>query len=359
MTETFNAEQCTSCDAIWQEEDLVRVYECGTCGTLSDERRCEMCNKFMGRADEDGCPDCLTPTVTVETIIDHDGALILAEEYDPDGPSKKDRDAQNAAIAKDAQQSAQAARWDADRMAASPTPWSQIEAGVSLHGDGPDTTLGVDRPITVHRVCSRPDGKIVAITTTWGEPRIEVHTPDEVAFVLPGPAQDWSPAQVTFTHAEHTGLLSSPTSPETLHVAVSQARSGDQWYPVLGLTQGRQVLKPLGQWIDPAQAARDLNVWWQVAQDLADAQGVALAPESASGTVHTEPTQWTTLGAALTSPVTITLGEDPHRFHAHVGPVVDVTVGRNRATLTDPHTLAAAVIAARTMLSHLTLTPTG
>lgn len=57
---------CESCEKIFEEDDMCggKLYECGDCGMqicseCDGTRRCETCNKFAARADQQfHCPDC-------------------------------------------------------------------------------------------------------------------------------------------------------------------------------------------------------------------------------------------------------------------------------------------------------------
>ena len=88
MAKSKNAEvsQALYCEECEDFTSLVRIYECNNCGTADDERRCDQCNKFKGRREDDGCENCFSEKVSlVDTVIDHDGVMIRLEDYAPDG----------------------------------------------------------------------------------------------------------------------------------------------------------------------------------------------------------------------------------------------------------------------------------
>jgi DNA-directed RNA polymerase subunit RPC12/RpoP len=54
---------CQECQAEHDKDELIRLYECGECGTVFpyDEitgNRCEDCNKFAAKLTDCGCPEC-------------------------------------------------------------------------------------------------------------------------------------------------------------------------------------------------------------------------------------------------------------------------------------------------------------
>src|SRR5690625_5141550 len=144
---------CPDDDAVVAEP--ARAYECSRCGertnsaALAGERaRCEGCNIFMARAEEDACPDCSAPLEDMEVIEDHDGALVKADQFDPVGPSFHEREAAERAeleALRQAQQAAQEARV-AEESAI--TTWSELEPGDDL----PQVYLGEVEHHTVERV---------------------------------------------------------------------------------------------------------------------------------------------------------------------------------------------------------------
>lgn len=79
---------CPDCGTGYLDSsELIPLYECSTCGCTSAERRCESCNKFMGRAEEMGCPSCETAVEERDDLVtDLDGSVILAEDYAEDAP---------------------------------------------------------------------------------------------------------------------------------------------------------------------------------------------------------------------------------------------------------------------------------
>lgn len=84
---------CAACERAVMDEEQIAVYECTRCSTTTDERRCPDCNIFTARADYSvGCPDCFGELDhDIEIVTDHDGSLILAADFDADGPSNAQR----------------------------------------------------------------------------------------------------------------------------------------------------------------------------------------------------------------------------------------------------------------------------
>lgn len=57
MIDTTTAYRCNECDAI-SEDNCGPVYGCGNCGNISDERRCDLCNRFKAKLSDIGCAEC-------------------------------------------------------------------------------------------------------------------------------------------------------------------------------------------------------------------------------------------------------------------------------------------------------------
>lgn len=61
--------QCQQCQFILEDGDeLEPAYECGTCGDINDERRCDSCNRFKAKAEGGICPSCLDYNEYVEHV---------------------------------------------------------------------------------------------------------------------------------------------------------------------------------------------------------------------------------------------------------------------------------------------------
>ncbi|WP_336794438.1 hypothetical protein [Gordonia malaquae] len=139
------------------------VYECTTCGQLTDERRCADCNRFTARAEHSiGCEICFAAVDTEAAALDHDGALIRAADFDPDGPSKADRTRTARAVAvADA-----AARLDQNTHTVRA---DEIEVGDWIHGPW--------RPEVVTEIW-HPDPRTVLLVTTPCLPEVRVQAYD-------------------------------------------------------------------------------------------------------------------------------------------------------------------------------------
>lgn len=358
--ETITGYQCTSCATVWDKEDLVRVYECGSCSTLSDERRCESCNKFMARAEHgEGCPDCFTECEEIESVVDHDGTLVPVEDYDPTGPSRAERD--RATRDAEAASRAQAAKTEHDAVLArcTPTPWSQVTPGALLAPKSP-TGFGYDTPVPVREVYPRPDGSVVVVTAEFSDPRIEVHPGDETVMVLPE-TDDQPPAGVAVVVAEQSGPVSSPARRCEVHVEVATLTREGALLPSLNMSlRGGSLFTPLAQWIDADRAREGLDQWEHAARtftaELAKVE-VAADPDYVGRVRVIDDGSYATTDRSMITERKVTIGVDPAGWAGTDAPVMVVQTGGSTVTLRDPQVLLDAVAAARELLDHLTLTP--
>lgn len=348
-----DAFQCADCGTIFDAEDLITVYECSRCSQRSDERRCTEDNMFMGRVDGDCCPECFADAEPVEAVLDHDGTLILADDFDPDGEAATDRKATEAAAQAVARAAKVAEKTAAAKATATKVPWGQVQVGQWVLVDD---MLGGLIPAPVLALGVAPDGRIAAILDRYGA-RCFTFTPDTVADVVPTPTGPvGSVTNLPYGFAS-VGWLPDDTDefppgggPQ---IGVEYAPQGEWDVPVVWLhLYGRGVMQTLGCWVDPDAAQAGLDAFDDAARRLAAAQGVTLDPAK----VKVQPRRETHVSTNVTGHVDLQIVRVPDG-----DPMLLVAASawhRNPAqhmcSVKDPSMLAAGVAAARTVLHTLT-----
>lgn len=179
---------CNDCEEL---TEAVRVYECDLDGWKGTERRCETCNKFVSRREEDGCENCFAEVEEVEVVTDHDGAIIKASEYEPNGKPL----AQRLKEADEAQKKAYArkAKSDVNELIAKTveTTWGEITPGQKIVARDWKGAIDTHRSATVLSVtvagenCVAPvvPGSLTVVVEHYGL-RLEVHNPEDSVLVL-------------------------------------------------------------------------------------------------------------------------------------------------------------------------------
>lgn len=344
--ETFSAHKCSDCEQIVEEGRLSRIYECGSCGTRTDERKCPDCNKFAARAEEDGCPDCFAECEEVEAVVDIDGEIIEADQYDPDR-SFAEREAEETANQKITQATRRTERHEAVKASADPKPWTAVTPGmrVVLPDTDPDDPVGSSASEVLH-VAHRSDGAvIVAARGTY--PPVKVYSGDEPVLV----AETGEPPSVGYgTVTRNDAEKSSGGSPvRGMEVAFGYDR--DMKLPVLEMSTSMGMSSsPLSAWYDPQLATEALDEMERAARALCAEQGVAYNETDTDGRVEQGERVYSgSYGGA-------TYGIGPDLF----GEGVEITyssANNHTSSISDGNMLGSAVRAARSKLGALTMTP--
>lgn len=178
------------CPDCMELTESIPVYECSADGWEGTERRCETCNKFVSRREDDGCENCFSVVEEVEVVTDHDGALIKAEDFRPNGKSLAERT--KAAEAKSKRDAAKKAKSALDALlsATQETTWSSISVGqkiVAKNWKGEIDTMMDAKVLSIMVAgdnCVAPvvPGSLIVLTDHYGL-RVEAHTLDEQVLV--------------------------------------------------------------------------------------------------------------------------------------------------------------------------------
>lgn len=179
------------CDECQEIVEAVRVYECSRCSEATDDRRCSECNIFASRRDEDGCENCFAAVEEVEVTHDHDGTLIRAEDYEPNGESLRNREAASeaaAAAARTAKIDAAAASHAASGRTAT---WADVRPGMRLAARDYEGNIDtIHDTIVLSATTAGPDcaaplepGDIVALILHYGV-SLERHSPTDETMIL-------------------------------------------------------------------------------------------------------------------------------------------------------------------------------
>lgn len=170
--------------------EAVRVYECDADGWVGDERRCETCNKFVSRRDEDGCESCFAEVTEVEVVTDHDGTVIRLEDYEPNGKSLAER--RKAELEKNKRNHAKKTKAALDNLLAEATEatWGEISVGQQVIAKDWKGNLDAAKTATVlsinvageNSVAPVVPGSLIVLTEHYGL-RLEAHSADEVVMI--------------------------------------------------------------------------------------------------------------------------------------------------------------------------------
>lgn len=347
--EPFNGPWCSSCDV--QVTEPTALYECSTCGEVSDERQCSSCKRFKSRADEDGCPECGEKIAEKTLVLDHDGAVILANDFEPNGAPYAERQArqraESAARAKAETEARLAAKVDgAEEIAA-----RGITPGMLL----PDLTSGdlIARDRTVLHASTATDGRIVVVTDRLNN-GIEIYDTDESVTI--SRESDTEPAALGRFIIEPGDPEVTSAVNDRLTVAIQSGTRDHAVLPMLTIQASRQyggMVFSLGTWHDPALAAAGLDDLEVAARAYAQRLGVEATLAAAGVSVEDEG-GWCLNGP--TSEGRIWIGESS--WATKPGALLHVEVARQNITLDDPSLLLAAVEVARGLVGRLTMIPT-
>lgn len=352
--ESFAALQCPECQTVYEEADLAPIYECSRCGGTSAERRCEEDNIFMARIGI-GCEDCGVECEEIEAVEDHDGTLILAEDWDPEA-SHADR-AVAAAEKRDRERREQAQqKKEAREAAAEQVSVSALSEGEWIMSLSTDAARP-ERAVKVAAILPWGGPTVGLVVYEFGMPEVFPVSPDRQVTRVPEEptvgSYGESFGKVTFIPMCGSMLMSSAPRQEEYLVEVSHLPRNDApWGEVPALTLQRRsgsLLTVLGVFVSRGQAERALRVWEQAGQALAEARGRAQVADRRQ--VRVEEEKFTMFGDRLGRPVTVTLAnsawDDDDELY------LNVDVSGSNATVADAGAWLGAVEALREQLEHL------
>jgi len=178
------------CPDCMELTEAVRVYECDADGWVGDTSRCEYCNKFVSRRDDDGCESCFAEVEEVEVVTDHDGNLIREVDYEPNSKSLAERrkiefEKQNKKTAKKSQDALTKLLTETVE-----TTWSEVSVGQKIIAKDWKGNLDTLRDATVLSVIVAGEnsaspvlpGSLIVLVEQYGL-LIEVHSPEETVLV--------------------------------------------------------------------------------------------------------------------------------------------------------------------------------
>lgn len=178
------------CPDCMELTEPVRVYECGADGWTGDTNRCEDCSKFLSARDEDGCEECFTAVEEVEVVTDHDGTVIRAEDYEPNGKSLAVRRKEESDKA--SKEAAQKAKIALDNLLSELTEkaWGEISVGQKIVVKDWKGNLDSAKTATVlavevagnNAVSPVTPGSLIVLTEQYGL-RLSAHDPRDIAMV--------------------------------------------------------------------------------------------------------------------------------------------------------------------------------
>ncbi|GAB2734193.1 hypothetical protein [Nocardioides pakistanensis] len=383
--ETFEMLWCEQCSLPFEESEATRLYECSNCGTTGPDRRCDQCHKFMARSEEPGCPQCeeKVDENPVAVVRDHDGAIILAEDYEPDGPSKAERDVQARAEAAEKAEADRVARLAEKQQNTTVRTAADIAPGSILIDPEDDSRFATAAEVLSVRRVDTPDGPIVIFKTYEYSPRTVVRRAD-----APVPTQETVTDRPTVTRTgeqvtaadfggaylvdgfnEDLGAVSSPHT--DIDVLVGSSSRDHGTLPTVALMTGRRnrqgdlsgSVSFLGRWDDPEKAAAALDEIERAANALAaartehppaDVDDLA-GRRSRPGTTQHRETDWVSGDEMRTVRMEVGLSD----WHEDSGALLSAQApGGLSLTFDDPAVLKSAVAEARKHLGTLTGIPT-
>lgn len=186
--------------------EAVPVYECGVDGYVGEERRCESCNRFVSRRDEDGCASCYAPVGEVETVIDHDGTEIRLDDYVSNGKSLAERRQDERKSHEEESKKREKEKLKSVMSETTEVRWADVSVGQRIITTDWKGNLDTGREATVLSImvagdkCVAPlvPGSLTVLLEHYG-PRVEVHSPDETVLVKKGVADtSFLPAKERF-----------------------------------------------------------------------------------------------------------------------------------------------------------------
>lgn len=353
---TITAYQCPGCVTIYADEaDLVPLYECSRCGQNSPERRCDECNIFMARAGI-GCEDCAAECEEVEAVEDHDGQLIPADEWEPEG-SKADRDAAESAR-RDRERAERKRQEQEERDAASEVvPVSALAVGDWIMHPAPHPSFGAE-PVQVKALLEWGSGSVGVVVADFGMPQVLPAAPEQQFTRVP-PQETRRRGEepfgtVTFDPDGGAMLMSSVPREEEYVIELSTLDRGTApWGGVPSIAIMRRtpgLLSVFGVFVARSQAEETLAVWERAGRALAEGAGLSAAPTRQVVKVETAP--MSRFADSLGRAVEFTLGTsewEPESERLYL----NARLSGSNATVAAPEPFLGAVEAAREHLGHL------
>lgn len=355
---------CNDCQEL---VETTPVYECSRCSEASDERRCADCNIFTARREEDGCENCFAEVEEVQVVTDHDGTLIRAEDYDPNGEAREVRNAKASAAAAAKRAAKEQARANALIAGSTVATWADVRPGMSLavrdHKGNIDTeqNAAILSLTTAGTGCAAPlkPGDIVAVVQHYGQ-RVAKHSPTEEAIIL-GPAD---PEDLEADLSERITVGAAPRSVDGSPNYIIDAGMGFEsnngsrllaGYIRVRSTPYSNMSTPLGTFIEPAEALAFATAARKAAETLT-------VPDTTSDPESDDYYQYTFADSAnfpvayqLTRYARFSTG--PVQFGSGNGVVIRVGTsehGGMTVLITDQRTMLAAAQAAETIAGRLT-----
>jgi predicted RNA-binding Zn-ribbon protein involved in translation (DUF1610 family) len=364
----FDGLWCPDCLTSPDEGETITLYECGNCGEITEERRCENCHRFKARYDEPGCPDCNQPLATESLVIDYDGETILAADFEEGGVALAEREAKESAELNSRREAERAAKTAARLNNSTLTTWRQVSIGDVIVPDPaeqagqPSWATGKLTVVRYLRPTQTEKGILIVAGVHEFSDRIEVHPASEPVLIstIPGQGQkvldDLGPfGGLTRMPDGDLDVVSSPT--ECVKIQFGYATRDGGLLPTLMLSttgkHGGGYTVPFATFIDPDQARSGLEILAKAARDYAEILGVALDPESAvedvivdeEHRIHSEPASATEIQVGTST------------WLPDAGPLLRLRTAHMNSALDAPHALALAAERALAYVPRLTGIP--
>lgn len=352
---TVQAYQCPDCATLYDESELVTVYECSRCGQTSIERRCDQDNIFMGRLGP-GCETCAVETEEVEAVEDHDGQLISVDDWSPDG-AKADRDAAKAEQDRKARAEQERREKEARAAASETVPASSLAVGDWIINPQPHD-WDPDAAVQVKAILRWGGGTLGLVVAEFGMPEVYPVAPEHECTRVPPESsakQDEAPfGAVTFNPDGGRMSMSSAPGKEEYCIELAHAHKGvAPWGNVPCMVVYRYtpgLLNVVGVFVDREHAEAALAVWEQAGRALAEGRGVD-SVASEREVVQVEEKPYSTYVDGIGRVVEFTLGIS--EWDDTDLPSLNVRTSGSNATIQAAGPLLAAVEVARGHLTHL------
>lgn len=352
---SVTAYQCPECTTIYDQSDLVPIYECSRCSQASIERRCEDDNIFMACAGE-GCESCAVEAEQVEAVEDHDGQLILLEDWDPEG-SKTDRDAADAAQRQKERAEQDRREKEARDAASEAVPVSSLAVGDWIINPQP-YDWDPDNAVQVKAILRWGGDTLGLAVAEFGMPQVYPVAPDRECTRVP-PENSIRRQEAPFgsvTFDPDGGRMSMSSAPGKEEYSIELAHVHKRvapWGQVPCMVVSRYtpgLLNVIGVFIDREHAESALTVWESAGRALAGGRGVDPVA-SGHDVVQVAEKPYSTYVDNLGREVEFTLGIS--EWDDTDLPSLNVRTSGSNATVQAAGPLLAAVEVARNHLGHL------
>lgn len=352
--ETTPTYQCPDCATIYVGDDLVPIYECSRCNQTSIERRCEDDNIFMARTGV-GCESCGVEADEVEAVEDHDGQLILAEDWDPED-SKASRDAVEADRVRREHDERLQKESEARAAASEGVAASAVVVGDWIMHPEP-REWDPDGAVEVKEILHWGGGTLGFVVGDFGLPQVFPVPPGHMLTRVPpeetGRQQGDPFGAVIFNPDGGRMFMSSTPHEEEYVIELAHITRGEApWGDVPCLVICRYtpgLLNVFGVFVDREHAEAALGVWEQAGRALAEARGVEAVAIRASVRVEEKP--FSTFTDSLGRLVEFTIGVS--EWEESELPSLNVRTSGSNATVQDAGALLAVAEVARECLEHL------